>query len=113
MQPPFPENVQYCVSNMKRLYVLIVSMCLALWGCSSGEPTLAVFKNVERIGGFPYSFVLEKEEALTFVPEGALDIAISGDSILFSVPSEKFIKVYDMKEGSFSGEFLQEGKRPL
>lgn len=97
---------------MKRLYVLIASVCLALWGCSSGDPTLAVFKNVERIGEFPYSFMLEKENALTFVPDGALDIAISGDSLLFSVPSEKFIKVYDMKEGSFSGEFLQKGNGP-
>ncbi len=97
---------------MKRTVVSLAAICLTLCGCSYKDVTLAAFKNMERVDEFPYSFMLGKGEALNFVPVGALDIAVCGDSLLFSVPSEKFINVYDLNDGIFSGSFLKKGNGP-
>jgi hypothetical protein len=97
---------------MKRTVIFLVAICLILWGCSCDDVTLAAFKNKERVEMFPYSYTLENGEALNFVPAGALDIAACGDSLFFSVPSEKFIYVYDYNDGIFSGSFLQKGNGP-
>lgn len=97
---------------MTRWIITLVALSVALCGCSSGDISLAVFKDVKKIGEFPCSFSLEKGEALNFVPAGALDIAIIGDTIIFSVPSEKFIYAYDIADGTCLGSFLRKGNGP-
>ena len=81
---------------MTRWIITLVALSVTLCGCSSRNISLAVFENVKKIGEFPYSISFEKGAVLNFVPAGALDIAIIGDTIIFSVPSEKFIYAYDI-----------------
>lgn len=97
---------------MTRWIITLVALSVALCGCSSGDISLAVFKDVKKIGEFPCSFSLEKGEALNFVPEGTLDIAIIGDTMIFSVPSEKFLNAYDIIDGTYVGSFLHKGNGP-
>ncbi len=97
---------------MTRWIITLVALSVALCGCSSGDISLAVFKDVKKIGEFPCSFSLEKGEALNFVPEGTLDIAIIGDTMIFSVPSEKFLNAYDITDGTYVGSFLHKGNGP-
>ena len=97
---------------MTRWIITLVALSVALCGCSSGDISLAVFKDVKKIGEFPCSFSLEKGEALNFVPEGTLDIAIIGDTMIFSVPSEKFLNAYDITDGTSVGSFLHKGNGP-
>ena len=97
---------------MARWIVPLVALSVTLCGCSSRNISLAVFENVKSVREFPCSSTLENGEDLNFVPAGALDIAIIGDTIIFSVPSEKFIYAYDIADGTCLGSFLRRGNGP-
>ena len=96
---------------MARWIITLVALSVTLCGCSSRNISLAVFENVKSVREFPCSSTLENGEDLNFVPAGALDIAIIGDTIIFSVPSEKFIYAYDIADGTCLGSFLRKGDR--
>ena len=55
---------------MTRWIISLIALSVALCGCSSGDISLAVFKDVKKIGEFPYSISFEKGEDLNFVPAG-------------------------------------------
>lgn len=97
---------------MTRWIITLVALSVTLCGCSSRNISLAVFENVKSVREFPCSSTLENGEDLNFVPAGALDIAIIGDTIIFSVPSEKFIYAYDIADGTCLGSFLRKGNGP-